>query len=527
MAMPTTVAPPARPRRLARDLVTKSVQVDGRRVSYAVGGRGLPVVFLHGWGLDHAAYGRSLRRLTARGCRVVAPSMPGFGSSDELPFMERTLPGYAAWVERFLDALGLDEPVLILGHSFGGGIATRFAHDHPERVRYLVLLNSVGDPRAMGASGLTTRLPGLGSLKSMIDTFRPAEDLATTGLMQRTLLANMRRHPFTVMQSAQAAFFADLRTEMAALAARELPVLVLWSDDDRMIPLTAFDTFCSTFGTDGQVVHGGHSWLLADPEVFGEVLDNVIQVQGGEHGARAATANVEVLRDLLSTTSLPRPVVSKLLDGVSPLWALSESPEVLAADLVLCHPPVADGEVRAVARELPGSGMFRLTVVAHDRPGFLADTTAVLAATGASVEGASVMTWPERGLALHAVTVHSPHGIDADSWDEIGSLLRASVVGEVPATFIPSGRARVTRTGGGQDTTMVRVTAPDDVGLLSAICRWFADHGLSIEAAGIATDDGVANDVFLVDGEVDTKQLEQHLSRPAGHSCARLLRLLR
>ena len=346
--------------------------------------------------------------------------MPGFGSSDELPFMERTLPGYAAWVERFLDALGLDEPVLILGHSFGGGIATRFAHDHPERVRYLVLLNSVGDPRAMGASGLTTRLPGLGSLKSMIDTFRPAEDLATTGLMQRTLLANMRRHPFTVMQSAQAAFFADLRTEMAALAARELPVLVLWSDDDRMIPLTAFDTFCSTFGTDGQVVHGGHSWLLADPEVFGEVLDNVIQVQGGEHGARAATANVEVLRDLLATTSLPRPVVSKLLDGVSPLWALSESPEVLAADLVLCHPPVADGEVRAVARELPGSGMFRLTVVAHDRPGFLADTTAVLAATGASVEGASVMTWPERGLALHAVTVHSPHGIDADSWDEIG-----------------------------------------------------------------------------------------------------------
>ena len=85
---------------------------------------------------------------------------------------------------------------------------------------------------------------------------------------------------------------------MAELAARELPVLVLSSDDDRVIPSTAFETFCSTFGTDGQMVRGGHSWLLANPEAFGEVLDNVISVQGGEHGARAATGNVAQLREL-------------------------------------------------------------------------------------------------------------------------------------------------------------------------------------------------------------------------------------
>src|SRR6478735_10981544 len=98
-------------------LATKSVLVDGRRVAYATGGRGLPVLFLHGWGLDHEAYVRSLRRLTARGCRVVAPSLPGFGHSEELPVLQRTLAGYAAWVERFLDAVGMDEAVLVLGHS--------------------------------------------------------------------------------------------------------------------------------------------------------------------------------------------------------------------------------------------------------------------------------------------------------------------------------------------------------------------------------------------------------------------------
>src|SRR5262249_30056178 len=153
------------------------------------------------------------------------------------------------------------------------------------------------------------------------------------------------------------------RREMAALAERELPVLVLWSDDDRIVPVDSFDTFCSTFGTDGQMVRGGHSWLLANPDSFGEVLDNVISVQGSEHGASTATGNVARLRTLLDETTMPATVAAALLDGVSPLWVMSEPPELLAADLALCHPAVVPGEVRAAARELPAANTFRLTVV--------------------------------------------------------------------------------------------------------------------------------------------------------------------
>ena len=113
-------------------------------------------------------------------------------------------------------------------------------------------------------------------------------------------MANLYRHPLSVMQAAQAALTADLGKEMAVLAARRLPVLILWSDDDRLIPMAAFDTFCSAFGTEGHVVSGGHSWLLANPDVFGEVLDNVIHVEGREHGARAATTSVDEVRRLLA-----------------------------------------------------------------------------------------------------------------------------------------------------------------------------------------------------------------------------------
>jgi len=54
------------------------------------------------------------------------------------------------------------------------------------------------------------------------------------------------------------------------------------------------------------------------------------------------------------------------------------------------------------------------------------------------------------------------------------------------------------------------------------------DRGISIEAAGIDTSNGVANDVFLIDADCDTGELAAHLSRAPTRSrhCMRLLRLM-
>jgi pimeloyl-ACP methyl ester carboxylesterase/predicted amino acid-binding ACT domain protein len=512
------------------DLSTREITVDRRAASYASGGRGLPVLFLHGWGLDHRAYQRSLQRLTARGCRVLSPSLPGFGRTAELPWKDRNLDGYAEWVAHFLDAVGGDEPVLVLGHSFGGGVATKFAHDYPERARYLVLLNSVGAPASFATNGLGAAfdLTGRMLVQPVLDALWPSADgIMTTGLIHRVFLANLVRNPLAVVQAGRLAMSADLATEMATLAERQLPVLVLWSDRDGVIPLSAFDTFCSTFGTDGHVVRGGHSWVLANPDVFGEVLDNVIRMQSAEDGARAATANTSQLRELLANTTVPRKVVARLLDGVSPLWVLSQAPEVLAADLALCHPRLRAGEVRAAARPISSTNAFRLTVVAGDRPGLLADTAATLAEEGLSVLSASAMTWPRERIALHALTVESPIDFDSDRWADLGKRLHELAAGSSPRSrFVPSGRARVTLTGGGDGKSIVRVTAADRLGLLSAVCRWFADEGVSIEAADIETVNGIANDVFLIDGECRIDDLATTLSEePASRvpHCAALL----
>ena len=78
--------------------------------------------------------------------------------------------------------------------------------------------------------------------------------------------------------------------------------------------------------------------------------------------------------------------------------------------------------------------------------------------------------------------------------------------------FKPAGRVRVTHTGAGLGTSVVRVNAPDQPGLLSAICQWFAANGVSVEAARVATVDDQAEDVFLIRGDCDSDQLAAELS---------------
>src|SRR5437763_16507586 len=86
-------------------LIWKRTTVDGRTALYGVAGDGIPVLFLHGWGLGQHAYKRALKRLVNMDCRVYAPALPGFGGTPDLPREQLSFEGYAAWVDHFLDAL--------------------------------------------------------------------------------------------------------------------------------------------------------------------------------------------------------------------------------------------------------------------------------------------------------------------------------------------------------------------------------------------------------------------------------------
>ncbi len=263
----------------------KRTTVDGRAAVYGEAGSGPPALFLHGWGLDHKAYKRALSRLVRAGLHVYAPALPGFGGTAGLPDGADGLSAYGDWVAAFLDEVGAGEPVLAMGHSFGGGVAVMLAHDHPRHVRALVLINSVGGS-AWAHSGSTVRSMAQRPLWDWGIHF-PA-DLFPVRQVRRVLpvivaeaVPNLVRDPRSFWRVAGIARRADLTTELDELRRRRLPVVVLWGERDHVITRDSFEDLCRALGTpDVVTVPGTHSWLLADPDAFGEVMTNVLDIVG-------------------------------------------------------------------------------------------------------------------------------------------------------------------------------------------------------------------------------------------------------
>jgi pimeloyl-ACP methyl ester carboxylesterase len=256
--------------------------VGGRAAFYGVAGDGLPVLFLHGWALGQHTYKRALKRLVPLGCKVYAPAMPGFGGTADLPAGSHDLAGYARWVAEFLDTVGVEEPAFVIGHSFGGAVATQLAHDFGSKVGHLVLVNAIGGP-AWRQSGATVRSMSERPLWDWGVNF-PADLFPLSGLVHRLsviledAVPNLVGNPIGMWRAAQVARNADLTAELNDLRARGLPVVVLWGDKDTVIPRASFDAVCAAVGSVGKVVPGRHSWLLADPDAFGEVMANSVVV---------------------------------------------------------------------------------------------------------------------------------------------------------------------------------------------------------------------------------------------------------
>lgn len=103
---------------------------------------GQTIVLLHGMNFFGEVWGPTIDVFRKEGYRVIVPDQIGFGRSTkaDIPY---TLNDMARNTKALLDSLGIANAV-ILGHSMGGMVATRFALFYPETASHLVIVNQIG-----------------------------------------------------------------------------------------------------------------------------------------------------------------------------------------------------------------------------------------------------------------------------------------------------------------------------------------------------------------------------------------------
>ncbi|WP_114968212.1 alpha/beta fold hydrolase [Rhodoferax ferrireducens] len=212
-------------------------------------GHGFPVLLLHGSGPGVSAWAnwRLLLPVLAQTRRVVAPDLLGFGYTDRpADPTDNTHYRMDQWVQQavdLLDTLGIEQTDLV-GNSFGGALALALAIKHPQRVRRLVLMGSVGVPFVItpGLDAVWGYTPSISRMRELLDIFAFDRTLVTDELAQLRYQASIQRG---FQESFAAMFPAPRQRWVDAMASSEADIralphetLIVHGREDQVIPLS-------------------------------------------------------------------------------------------------------------------------------------------------------------------------------------------------------------------------------------------------------------------------------------------------
>ena len=225
--------------------IAGSVMAAGIRTNVHDVGSGHPVLLIHGSGPGVSAWAnwRLVMPELAQQARVIAPDMVGFGFTDRPEGQPYNMDAWVAQAVGVLDALGIEKTDLV-GNSFGGALALALTIRHPERVRRLVLMGSVGVPFQItkGLDDVWGYEPSFENMRRIMDVFAYDRNLVNDELARLRYEASIRpgfQESFSAMFPAPRQRWVDAMCSAEA-DIRALPhqVLIVHGRDDQVIPLS-------------------------------------------------------------------------------------------------------------------------------------------------------------------------------------------------------------------------------------------------------------------------------------------------
>ena len=236
---------------------SRRIQIGNLKIRYYNGGKGEPLLVLHGGNSHAGPWAKNLKELSEK-YTVYVPDLPGFGLSQEMKG-RYYITELVEFVRDFAEAVGL-ESFYLMGHSLGGGIAASYAIQYPEQVRKLILIDSM----CMGYEiAVWVRMLSVPGLVRSIGT-------GVVGLLKgiKWIAEGMFRSMEVILPVSEASLIigtsaANLQAQTLVLTKRlseiVAPTLIVWGNKDRIVPVKHAYAIANVIpNCQLQIMGGGH-----------------------------------------------------------------------------------------------------------------------------------------------------------------------------------------------------------------------------------------------------------------------------
>jgi len=246
-------------------------------------GAGPPVLFLHGFPLDHGMWRDAIGALSAV-ADCIAPDLRGFGHAGAAPSTVLTMEQHADDAAALLDALGV-QSAHVVGLSMGGYAALAFAERHAARLTSLVLVDTRatddGEEGRARRSAAADRLLEVGRATFAREMLTKLVAPSAEREVRARLLSMMEATPYETIVAALLGMQARPdRTDVLRELAR--PLLIVCGELDQITPpdLSRAMAAVNPSSELELIANAGHMSPMERPREFAALLSGFLARHG-------------------------------------------------------------------------------------------------------------------------------------------------------------------------------------------------------------------------------------------------------
>jgi pimeloyl-ACP methyl ester carboxylesterase len=245
------------------------ITINGVKTNYTVLGQGQPLLILHGWGSNSERWLEVAEPLSKK-FKVIIPDIPGFGKSEVLqePW---NLNKYVSWADEFVRQLKLGD-FYLLGHSFGGALASKISIKHAQEIKKLFLVSAACIRRKTNKKGISARIAKVVKIFSFLPFY--------TFFRKAVYKFIIRRSDYVYVEGIMKQTYLNVISDDLSfhLPFIKVPTVIIWGDKDEMTPIEDARLINEKIRNSKLVVitGAGHDLNRKQPEIVAQdVLNNI------------------------------------------------------------------------------------------------------------------------------------------------------------------------------------------------------------------------------------------------------------